>query len=123
MRVSSLSGAALVVAASLATFTGCKKPEPVLVSPKEVEVAPLDQGRLSQTQAAEQGKGGSVKVKYCIDPEGQTQDVEVVESFGDAEVDALVVETVDAWRYEPATRDGIPYETCSDYTFRLDLGQ
>lgn len=101
----------------------CKKPEPALVSPREMETPQIDTARLSQTQAAQQGKSGSVEVAYCIDTDGETRDVEVVRSFGDPEVDALVVETVDAWRYAPASRDGVPFEQCTEYTFDLRLGQ
>jgi periplasmic protein TonB len=112
----------LVLAAMLVFGASCKKPEPALVSPREVETPGPDAARLAETQAAREGRSGSVKVAYCIDPEGETKDVEVVESFGDPQVDALVVQTVDAWRYQPATRDGVPFEQCTDYTFELQLG-
>jgi TonB family protein len=112
----------LAVAPLVVLAFACKKPEPALVSPREVHTPGLDAARLAQTEAAGRGAGGNVKVAYCIDPEGETQDVEIVESFGDAEIDALVVETVDAWRYEPATKDGVAFEQCTDYTFELRLG-
>jgi TonB family protein len=112
----------LVLALIVLAASACKKPEPALVSPREVHTPGLDADRLARSEAARAGTRGSVKVEYCIDPDGETQDIEVVESFGDPEVDALVVETVDAWRYEPATRDGVPFEQCTDYTFDLDLG-
>jgi TonB family protein len=112
-----LSLVALIVAAS-----ACKKPAPALVSPREVHTPGVDTARLSSTEAAQQGRSGAVKVNYCIDPTGETRDIEIVESFGDPDVDAIVIETVDAWRYEPATRDGVPVEQCRDYTFELRLG-
>jgi TonB family protein len=110
------------LAALLLLGVACKKPDPVLVSPREVETPGLDGGRLAQTEAATRGASGKVKVAYCIDLDGETKDVQVVESFGDPQIDALVVETVEAWRYEPATRDGEPVEQCTDYTFELNLG-
>lgn len=101
--------------------SACKKPEPALVSPREVHTPGLDAARLAETQAVQEGTSGSVKVSYCIDPDGETREVAIVESFGDPQVDALVVETVDGWRYQPATRDGVPVEQCTDYTFELQL--
>ena len=119
MRASSLTFSI----ALLVGLSACKKPAPALVSPRELETPSVDAQRLSETEAAGRSDSGSVKVAYCITPEGGTRDVTVVESFGDTEVDAIVVETVQRWRYEPATRDGVPVEQCRDYTFELRLGQ
>jgi hypothetical protein len=32
------------------------------------------------------------------------------------------VELVKTWRFQPATRDGVPYETCTDVTFVVRFG-
>src|SRR5690606_38696237 len=98
----------------------CKKPPPVVVSPREIEAPQPDPARVSETAAATQGKSGAVRVRYCIDTEGRTRDVEIVESL-EPEIDAVVAETVEGWRYEPGKRDGQAVESCTDYTFMFDF--
>ena len=102
----------------LAVVSRCKPPPPALVNPVEVQTPAPDQDRLSATQAAREGRSGPVRVEFCIAADGTTSDVKVVESL-DPEVDAIAVETVEGWTYEPATRGGQPYESCTDYTFQF----
>lgn len=78
----------------------------------------MDQEALAQTDAAKQSKSGSVKVAYCVAPSGTTHDVQVTEPFS-PDVDALAVQTVQGWTFRPATRDGEPYDFCTDITFDL----
>jgi TonB family protein len=115
-RISVLGGVLLVGLAA-----SCKKPAPVLVAPQEVHAPQLDAAELGDTAAAKAGTDGEVRIGYCVDPEGLAQDVKVLSSF-DPEIDARAVELVKTWRFQPATRDGVPYETCTDVTFVLRFG-
>jgi TonB family protein len=110
--------AGIVVVAAVGS---CAKPAPALVSPRELENSPPDPALLEQTQAAQQGRDGAVRVKFCIDPQGVPRDVNVVESF-EPETDAIAIRTVEQWRYAPATRDGEPYTFCTDVLFQIDNG-
>jgi TonB family protein len=101
--------------------SACKKPAPVLVAPVEVHAPRLDAAELGDTAAAKAGKSGEVRIAYCVDPEGIAQDVRVLSPF-DPEIDARAVELVKTWRFRPATRDGVPYETCTDVTFVVQFG-
>lgn len=87
----------------------------------EVHAPKLQAADLADTDAARAGKGGDVRVAYCVDPDGLAQDVEVLTPL-DPEIDARAVELVKTWRFQPATRDGVPYETCTDVTFVLRFG-
>ena len=115
------SATALLVLACLLTAVSCQKPVPKMVAPVEVEAPRLDQDALSSSQAAAEGKNGSVKIAYCVGVDGKTHDVAVAEPF-DPEIDALAVSTVQGWTFEPATRDGEAYDFCTDVTFDLRFG-
>ena len=45
-------------------------------------------------------------VRFVVTETGDVQDVSVVESAGKA-VDAVVVQAVKGWKYEPATKRGV----------------
>ncbi|HEX9188730.1 MAG TPA: TonB family protein [Vicinamibacteria bacterium] len=49
----------------------------------------------------------SVVVRFVVDAAGEVQDVSVVESAGKA-VDDVVVAAVRSWKYQPATKQGVP---------------
>jgi TonB family protein len=104
----------------LALAVACKKPVPVVVSPKAIENAMPSPEQVAETAAAKAGKNGATKVGYCVSTEGNTEDVTVLEPF-EPEFDALAVATVQAWKFEPATRDGQPYLHCTDV--RIELRQ
>ena len=80
-----------------------------------------DVAALQQTKAARFLKSdGTVVIGFCVDTRGKTTDVEVLESFpGDPGVDAILLETVATWRFEPFLVDGRPMNTCSQKTFKL----
>lgn len=99
---------------------GCKKPLPVVNVPKPTHNAMPAAELIAETAAAKAGTNGAVKVGYCVDTDGKAQDVKVVEPF-EPEFDALAVATVKDWRFEPATRDGVPYEHCTDVRIELRL--
>lgn len=100
----------------LAVLAACAKPAPKLVAPQEVVSPAPDVEALAKTKAAEDGRGGTTVVSFCIDPDGKVIDVEVAQSQ-DPEVDAIFVQQVQGRTYRPATRDGVPYETCTKESF------
>lgn len=54
------------------------------------------------------GEKGKVVVMALISKEGLLQDAKIVESSGFPRLDVQAIDTVTAWRFEPATRDGKP---------------
>jgi TonB family protein len=102
-----------VLVVLVATAAACRKPVPKIVTPKAIE-RPLPQPEeVAATRAAQDGKSGSVRVAYCVDTDGKAQDVAVQQPV-DPEYDAIAVSTVKQWTFEPATRDGVPYEHCTE---------
>jgi TonB family protein len=95
------------------TIAACAKPVPKVVTPKAVENPLPDPERVAATNAAQEGKRGAVRLMYCVDVEGKAQRVTIKQTI-DPEYDQLAVETVQQWTFEPATKDGVPYEHCSE---------
>jgi TonB family protein len=64
------------------------------------------------------GQRVSVLVRFVVDAEGRPLDVVVVESAGKA-VDDVVVKAIEGWKFEPATKGGVPVkvETSFRQTF------
>ncbi len=104
--------------AFVSLLLACAPPQPVLVSPKGVETPLPTAEAVGQTDAAEAGIAGKTVVAYCIDEDGATEEVTVKEGFT-PEFDALAVETVEGWRYRPATRDGTPERHCTEATIEF----
>ena len=104
----------LVLVLTVAAAAACApKPVPKLVTPKAID-NPLPQPEeVAATKAAQEGKSGSVRVSYCVDVEGKAQRVTLKQTV-DPEYDRIAVETVQRWTFTPATRDGAPYEHCSE---------
>ncbi len=96
----------------------CAKPVPKIVTPKAIANPLPEPERVGATNAARAGKSGPVKVSYCVDTDGAAQDVAVKESV-DPEYDAIAVETVKRWTFEPATKDGVPYEHCTEVSIEF----
>jgi TonB family protein len=105
-------------ASLLLLAVACRPPVPVVVAPKAVANPLPSAEQIAETQAAKDGRTGAVRIAYCVDPDGKAQDVKVIEPF-EPQFDALAVETVRAWTFEPATKDGVAFEQCSDT--RIDL--
>ena len=107
-----------IAIASTAFLVACAPPPPVLVSPKGVETPLPTAQAVGQTDAAEADIAGKTVVAYCIDEDGETEEVTVKEGFT-PEFDALAVKTVEGWRYQPATRDGTPERHCTEATIEF----
>lgn len=97
---------------------GCKKPVPVVETPQPIENPGPSADRIAATAAAKEKRSGATRVGYCVDAMGTTADVKVLEPF-EPEFDALAVETVKTWTFEPATRDGVAYQHCTDVRIEL----
>ena len=104
--------------ALIATLLACAPPQPVLVSPKAVETSLPTAAAVGQTDAAKAGIAGKTVVAYCIGEDGETEEVTVKEGFT-PEFDALAVQTVEEWTYQPATRDGTPERHCTEATIEF----
>ena len=54
------------------------------------------------------GREAWVRVAYCIDESGETQNVSILDSVGGAKFDKAALATVKEWKFEPALIDGEP---------------
>jgi TonB family protein len=111
MRMSARTGVCVCVA--IVSLAACKKPPAKVIAPQPIENAMPAADRIAQTQAAKDGKAGKTVIAYCIATDGTTQDVKVTTAF-EPSFDALALETVRAWTFRPASKDGVPYEECTD---------
>lgn len=59
-------------------------------------------------KALREGRQAWVRVAYCIDESGATQNVTVLDSVGTERFNKAAVNAVKRWRYEPALIDGQP---------------
>ncbi|MBX7079860.1 MAG: energy transducer TonB [Nannocystaceae bacterium] len=107
-----------IVIGSVLLLPGCRPPKPVVTAPKPVQTPMPDPAAIAATAAAKAGKQGAVRVAYCVDNEGHAVDVRASEPF-DPEFDALAIETVKTWTFEPAQRDGLAVEQCTDVRIEL----
>ncbi|GEM_PF-2348925 len=64
---------------------------------------------------------GEVKVRYTIDREGQSRDIEIIESFPGTVFDRSTVDAVEQWQFTPACKDGMrtSYNVVQTIEFRL----
>ncbi len=92
--------------------------DPGVVDPKclECPAAPYPEA------ARRRGVEGVVELSYVIDESGAVQDVTVQESGGEM-FDDTVTGTVQAWRYQPATRNGVPVRIRWVQRFRFRRGR
>ena len=63
------------------------------------------------TDEIRMGRTGRVTVKVLIGTDGRVKDVEKVSAPSDSFWDATRRQALAKWRFRPATRDGVPYET------------
>lgn len=75
-----------------------------LISAKQIEKS------VPRYPAAElrRGRQAWVRIAYCIDESGSTQNVSVLDSVGDESFNKAAVRTVEKWKFEPALVDGQP---------------
>lgn len=63
-----------------------------------------------------QRKQAWVRITYCIDESGSTQNVSVLDSVGNAKFDNAAIKTVKQWKFEPALINGEPSWQCRNQT-------
>ena len=68
-----------------------------------------------------EGVEGAVTVRVLVGADGRVKAVEQVRSIGDAFFAATRRQALARWRFKPATRDGVPYETWRTMTVRFVL--
>jgi periplasmic protein TonB len=88
------------------------KPQPsVMVGPS---VDPHYAGYFQPPYPADEiraGNAGRVSVRVLIGVDGRVKDIEKVSAASDSFWDATRRQALSKWRFKPATRDGVPYET------------
>ena len=89
----------------------------VVVPPRAIESPAPDWSR--RPGGRPPANGGDYELQ--IDASGAVTNVRVVRSGG-PETDALVVETFRRWRFEPATRGGVPYAVRWQVSLRVPPG-
>ena len=75
------------------------------------------------TRELQRGRRGEVTLRFTIDVDGTTKDIEVVESSSSAFARPAVA-ALSKWRYVPQTEDGVPVERRGVQTvIRFALGR
>ncbi len=67
------------------------------------------------------GSEGRVRVRVLIGVEGRVIQVEPIEKVSDAFFDVTRRHALARWRFKPATRDGVPYESWREMAVRFVL--
>lgn len=80
-----------------------------------------DVRRLSATKAATlDRRSGTVKIAFCVDQGGRTTGVRLSKKFlADPQVDRIVKDTVEKWRFRPLLVAGKPTTTCTERSFEI----
>lgn len=87
------------------------KSPPVMVGPA---IDPHYAGYFQPPYPADEiraGNAGRVTVRVLIGTDGRVKDIEKVSAASDSFWDATRRQALSKWRFKPATRDGVPYET------------
>lgn len=75
---------------------------------------------LYQSKAAQLKKDGASVIAFCVTTEGEVSDVRVIQKFPhDPEIDAILADTIERWRFKPFIIDGRPAKVCTTRTFNL----
>ncbi len=98
-------------------------PEPINVVKQNAIYDPdPDPAKLAGTKAFMFDKrGGTGKVKFCVDTNGKTVNVKTSKKFpGDPKVDQILRDTVKKWRFKPFMAAGKKRKVCSEMAFKLE---
>ena len=87
------------------------------VAPVRIEGRPPGYPTLARRRKIE----GRVTVSYIVTDTGETTEIEILDSAG-VVLDAAVVEAIEGWRYEPASRQGVPVKTRLRFRQTFKLG-
>lgn len=98
--------------------------QPEMVQPTVVEAQRIAGQKLIQPddgtrlQMAREGRGRvEARVKMCLSASGDVARTSLVQSSGYAGYDAIILATMQAWKYRPYLRDGEPAPVCTQVTF------
>jgi TonB family protein len=91
------------------------------VMARAVDTPDPDPKRLRETEAARAKQAGSSKIGFCVAEDGRTRDIEVLVAYGDPGVDAIFIETIERWRFEPLVVHGQPIVVCTSQVFRVEF--
>jgi len=69
------------------------------------------------------GNAGRVSVRVLIGVDGRVKDIEKVSAASDSFWEATRRQALSKWRFTPATRDGVPYETWKTMSVSFVLNQ
>jgi TonB family protein len=67
----------------------------------------LDEQQVKQMNVGKKVKTGSTMLKIIVGEDGTVRNATVLESF-DHDLDAKAIEVVKQWKFEPATKKGVP---------------
>jgi protein TonB len=70
-----------------------------------------------------EGKAGRVTVRVLIGVDGRVKDIEKISAPADTFWDATKRQALSKWRFKPATRDGVAYETWKTMNVSFVLNQ
>jgi TonB family protein len=71
-------------------------------------------------QAADRELSGWVELRFLINAQGKTEDIQVTDSEPRGDFEDAATKAVTKWRFKPATVDGIPVEKYSGVRLRFD---
>jgi TonB family protein len=98
--------------------------QPELVAPTMVEAQRIAGQKLIQPddgtklQMARDGRPGvEARVKMCLSASGDVARTSLVRSSGYAEYDAIILATMQAWKYRPYLVNAAPTAVCTQVTF------
>jgi TonB family protein len=91
---------------------------PDVVDPKCVDCPAVSYPRAANERRLE----GVVEVSFIVTENGAVQDIQIEESAGPA-FDPFVVDVLKDWRFEPATKQGVPVKVRLTRRFRFQRGR
>lgn len=73
-------------------------------------------------RARRRGREGWVEVEFTVTPEGEVEDVSIVDSEGGGEFEKSAKEVLSRWEFEPGRRDGreVPVVVRTTFNFELE---
>jgi TonB family protein len=80
-----------------------------------------DRTELRRTASSMRKRAGSVSLRFCVNERGRVDasSIDVIKSFGDADVDRIARAAVTGWRFQPMQVAGKPRRACSETEFRI----
>ncbi len=91
---------------------------PVESAPRALVEVPIEYPKVSRRLLEE----GTVEVRIFVASDGSVTSTELVKSSGHARLDEAALAGVKTWRFMPAKRDGVPFDSSTVHriTFRLE---